>query len=438
MARQRGFRAVLGVREFRALWLAELVSVCGDQLARVALSVLVYQRTSSAALTAFTYALTFVPALVGGVVLAGLADRYPRRAVLIITDLIRAVLAGLLGLPNLPVPGLCALVFGLAFASAPFKAAQLALLPDVLEGERYPVGLALRTVSSQLAQLVGFAGGGAVLLVVSPHIALGLNAATFGFSAVLVRFGVRRRPAARRPEREPSVSAFGLIRRSRTVLVLVGLTTLAGVTVAPEGVAAPYAAGLGGSTAAVGVLLAADPLGSALGAWIVSRRHTAAASTSAVVPLAILSGVVLVPCLVRPALEISAVLWATSGAFTTMFLIQTQTMLTRSVPDGRRAAVIGLASASLQTSQGLVVFGTGLLGGYTGVYRAVGMVGVLTAAIAMLLGATWRRARPKDASRGEHDASHGISGARVTSHGYASEAPPLADRATSNEVTCGE
>ena len=439
MARQRGFRAVLGVREFRALWLAELVSVCGDQLARVALSVLVYQRTTSAALTAFTYALTFVPALVGGVVLAGLADRYPRRAVLIITDLIRAVLAGLLGLlASVPVPVLWSLMFGLAFASAPFKAAQLALLPDVLEGDRYPVGLALRTVSSQLAQLVGFAGGGAVLLVVSPHIALGLNAATFGFSAVLVRFGVRRRPAARRPERAPAVSAFGLIRRSRTVLVLVGLTTLAGVTVAPEGVAAPYAAGLGGSTAAVGVLLAADPLGSALGAWIFSRRHTATASTSAVVPLAILSGVVLVPCLVRPALEMSAVLWATSGAFTTMFLIQTQTMLTRSVPDGRRAAVIGLASASLQMSQGVVVFGTGLLGGYIGVYRAVGMVGVLTAAIAMLLGATWRRARPKDVSRGEHDASHGISGARVTSHGYASEAPPLADRATSNEVTRGE
>jgi hypothetical protein len=44
-----GFGAVLAVAEFRAMWAAELLSVCGDQLARVALAVLVYQRTSSAA-----------------------------------------------------------------------------------------------------------------------------------------------------------------------------------------------------------------------------------------------------------------------------------------------------------------------------------------------------------------------------------------------------
>lgn len=100
-----GFRDVLKVREFRALWLAELISVCGDQLARVALAVLVYQRTSSATLTALTYALTFAPALLGGALLAGLADRFPRRAVLIAADLARAALAGVLALPGMP-PGL--------------------------------------------------------------------------------------------------------------------------------------------------------------------------------------------------------------------------------------------------------------------------------------------------------------------------------------------
>ena len=52
------------------------VSVAGDQLARVALTVLVYGRTGSAAWAAATYALTFLPALLGGVLLGGLADRY--------------------------------------------------------------------------------------------------------------------------------------------------------------------------------------------------------------------------------------------------------------------------------------------------------------------------------------------------------------------------
>src|SRR5262249_47526080 len=157
----------------------EIVSVCGDQLARVGLSVLVFQRTSSTALTALTYALTFVPALLGGVLFSGLADRFPRRAVLVCSDFVRAALAGLMALPWLPLPLLWALVFGLAMAGAPFKAAQLALLPAVLVGERYPVGLSLRTVSAQVAQFAGFVVGGSVLLVVPAPAALGINGLTF-------------------------------------------------------------------------------------------------------------------------------------------------------------------------------------------------------------------------------------------------------------------
>jgi hypothetical protein len=51
----------VGVAEFRSLWFAEVLSVCGDQPARVALSVIVYGRTGSAVLTGLTltYALTF-------------------------------------------------------------------------------------------------------------------------------------------------------------------------------------------------------------------------------------------------------------------------------------------------------------------------------------------------------------------------------------------
>jgi MFS family permease len=72
------FRAVFAVREFRAIWAAEALSQVGDQLARVALAVLVYDRTESAALAGLTYALTLAPAFLGGVVLSGLADRFPR------------------------------------------------------------------------------------------------------------------------------------------------------------------------------------------------------------------------------------------------------------------------------------------------------------------------------------------------------------------------
>src|SRR5690242_15962159 len=77
------FREVFGVAEFRALWFGELLSIAGDQLARVALSILVFTGTNSAALTGLTYALTYAPSLLGGIFLTGFADRFPRRSVMV-------------------------------------------------------------------------------------------------------------------------------------------------------------------------------------------------------------------------------------------------------------------------------------------------------------------------------------------------------------------
>lgn len=100
----RRLTQVFALREFRALWSAEVVSILGDQLARVAFSVLVYDRTSSAALSATVYALTFLPALLGGALLGWVADRYPRRRVMIGSDLARAALVAPTAWPGLPLP----------------------------------------------------------------------------------------------------------------------------------------------------------------------------------------------------------------------------------------------------------------------------------------------------------------------------------------------
>jgi hypothetical protein len=54
-ADRAGFRDVFAIAEFRSLWLAQMLSVAGDQLARVALTVLVYDRTRSALLAAVTF-----------------------------------------------------------------------------------------------------------------------------------------------------------------------------------------------------------------------------------------------------------------------------------------------------------------------------------------------------------------------------------------------
>src|SRR5260221_14792002 len=98
---QPTFREVFAVGEFRALWLAQLLSVAGDQLARVAMTVLVFDRTHSALWTALTYAVTFLPWVIGGLALSGLADRRPRREGRVACDVARMGLVCLMALGSL-------------------------------------------------------------------------------------------------------------------------------------------------------------------------------------------------------------------------------------------------------------------------------------------------------------------------------------------------
>src|ERR1700722_693644 len=109
-AQRATYREVFAVAEFRALWLAQLLSVAGDQLAKVALTVLVYDRTHSSLLAAVTFAASFVPGFLGGLTLSGLADRLPRRTVMIACDVIRGVLVLIMAAPGVPLPVIVALL----------------------------------------------------------------------------------------------------------------------------------------------------------------------------------------------------------------------------------------------------------------------------------------------------------------------------------------
>src|ERR1700759_1220970 len=99
MAAALTFRAVFAGREVRAPWFSEILSVAGDRLALVALTLLVYDRTRSPLLAAAAYAAGYVPWVVGGLFLAALADRRPRRQVMVACDAVRAVLVAVMAVP---------------------------------------------------------------------------------------------------------------------------------------------------------------------------------------------------------------------------------------------------------------------------------------------------------------------------------------------------
>ena len=151
------------------MFTARLLSRIGDHLAKVAIAILVYDRTGSTALAATTYALTFLPWLVGTPLLSAVGDRFPRRSVLVWCDVIRALLVLAMALPGLPTVGLLGLLGVVSLLAPPSDSTWSALLADVLSGDRYVVGSALSNVSSQLAQVVGFSLGGLLVALLRPR-----------------------------------------------------------------------------------------------------------------------------------------------------------------------------------------------------------------------------------------------------------------------------
>ncbi|MCC3773954.1 MFS transporter [Streptomyces sp. UNOB3_S3] len=359
-ARSR-YRAVFAVPEFRAVFAAHVLSLLGVVVGEIALSVLVYRITGSPLLSALTFALGFLPYVLGGTLLAGVADRWPARRVLVTCDLLCAAGAVVMALPGTPVAALFALRCVNAAVAPVFAGTRAATLGDILgEGDLFVLGRSLLRVVSQGAQLVGFAAGGVLLTVAPPRTALLATAAGFLASAALLRLGTRRRPArsARSATGQGGLMTASLAglrelfahRRIRALILLSWIPPFFLVT--PESLAAPYAHDLGAGATATGLLLCAMPVGAITGEVLAGSLLRPRARERIALPLA---AVLLVPFTLyalRPSLGWSLLLAAVAGAGTAYTLGADQWFVA-AVPEELRGRAMTVLSAGTMTVQGL-------------------------------------------------------------------------------------
>ncbi|MFG1709508.1 MFS transporter [Nonomuraea sp. M3C6] len=400
-APQATYREVIAIREFRALWYAQGLSLLGDQLAQVALAVLVYDRTRSPLATAAVYALTYLPSIVGGPLLAGLADRFARRGVMLTCDLIRAALVSGMALPGLPFWALCSLVFLVVLLSAPFSAARAALLPEVLEGDLYVMGSALQNMTNQAVQMLGFAAGGAMIAAIGPYRALALDAATFLGSALILISAVRRRPAANGDGSKPSMwtmtrAGARLVFGSRKLRTLVLFAWLCGFYILPEGIAVPYATTLHTGTLPVpvitGLLMAAMPTGTVVGAFLYSRFVTPPRRLRLMGWMAMLSCAPLVVTAMRPPLAVVLAAWFLSG-IGGAYQLAANAAFVQSVPAEQRAQAFGLVQSGLMAVQGIGILAGGFAAERLGPEPVVALAGVMGMISAAVLALIWTESR---------------------------------------------
>ncbi|MDG4756436.1 MFS transporter [Micromonospora sp. WMMD710] len=389
------FREVFAQREFRAVFTAGALSWVGDYLAKAAVTLLVYQQTRSVALSAAAFAVSFLPWLLGGPLLAALAERYPYRRVMVTCDVIRMALMLLIAIPNLPVQAVLVLIFAATLANPPSQAAKSALLPQILAGDRLVVGLSLNSSVGQAAQVVGYLLGTAVAAI-NPAAALLINAATFAVSALLVRFGVQDRlpvmtSAHRSHLLRETTQGFQIVFRTpvlRAIAVLVFSAML--FSIVPEGLAAGWANRDGGrmdAGLAQALIMVANPLGFILGGLLVSRLFAPSRRLALMRPLAVLAPLALVPALFNPAPPVVALLAALCGFAVAGMLPMANGLFVQALRAEFRARAFGVMATGVQVIQGVAVLATGLLADrfsipvVVGVWSAAGVLLMLVAAL---------------------------------------------------------
>ena len=174
-------------RRFRLMWSAQLVSTIGDSLIDIAAAILVYRLTGSALAVGFVLMATAAPSLLLGLFAGVFVDRYDRKTIMIVCDVLRGLFV--LTIPFLISFGIVWIYLAVAVISAIgtfFNPAHASVLPDIASDEELAAANSMLSISGFGSTALGFAAGGLIASGASIEWAFYINAATFFVSAILL------------------------------------------------------------------------------------------------------------------------------------------------------------------------------------------------------------------------------------------------------------
>jgi MFS family permease len=201
--------AALRYRDFRLLWLGQLVSIAGSQMRIVAVNVQIYELAKASgainpALALGLIGLARAVPLIAVAPFSGLvADRADRRLLLLLTSIGALVASGVLalasGLAAPPIWLIYAMVILAAVVGAFEMPARQALLPSLVSAEHLPNALSLNIIAWQLATIIGPTLAGVLIAWGGVAPVYWIDAASF-LAVVLAVVLMRTRPAPRSTE----------------------------------------------------------------------------------------------------------------------------------------------------------------------------------------------------------------------------------------------
>ena len=192
-------RPLLLTRDFGLVWSGQLISQIGDGVSKLALLWFVYAVTGSPLKTSIIGLLQTIPPIVLGPLIGVYVDRLPKKVLLITSDILRAVLLGLIPclipVESFTVSVLYVLVFLHAIATAVFGPALTAAIPAFVPKKQFTAANALLQGTTSLGIIFGPALSGLGIAAYGSQEVLCLNAATYIVSASCLAFVRFAKPA---------------------------------------------------------------------------------------------------------------------------------------------------------------------------------------------------------------------------------------------------
>ncbi len=184
-----GYRSLFGIRDYRLLFAGLVTSQSGSWAYNVALVVYVFNATHSPAWVAAASMARFLSALLSSAFGGLVADRVERVRLMVTLDTIAMVVqAGLAVAAALNAPALLIIVLATltSVTTASYDPTARATIPAVVGEEHLAAANSVQAAVENLTIIIGPAIGGLLLLVGPAPLVFAINAATFGFSALVV------------------------------------------------------------------------------------------------------------------------------------------------------------------------------------------------------------------------------------------------------------
>jgi len=378
-------------RSFAQYWVSRVSSTVAMQMQNVAVAWQMYDLTHNPFDLGLVGLTQFIPAALFVLVAGHVADRYDRRRIVSICQLIAGLAGVMLAIGAaggwMTRGSLLAVVFVTGSCRAFEQTTLTTLLPGIVPLPMLARATAAGASASQLAVIAGPAASG-LLYAVSPILVYGLCAALYLTSSILISLVTAERTATSRQPLSLGMlfAGFSYMRHNRIVLGVITLDLCAVVLGGAFALLPVFAHDVFGTNSwGFGLLRAAPGVGALLTALALAhrplRQHVGRIMFGAVATY----GTALIIFAFSRSFILSLLLLAILGVGDMLSVVIRMTLIQLETPDDMRGRVSAVNSLFVTASNQLGDFRAGLMASWFGAQTAV-MVGGVGALIVVLVG----------------------------------------------------